>query len=92
MKTSTFLEVATRASLQVAVGLAASPASELASTTVAGSGSDTTLNTRGDYVRIDGPRCWMEFVCQNGVVFSSQIHFHSVWRDKASDYGSDFTF
>ena len=64
----------------------------LASTTVAWAGSDTTLNTQGDYVRIDGPRCWMEFVCQNGVVFSSQIHFHSVWRDKTSDYGSDFTF
>lgn len=64
----------------------------LSSTRVAWSGSDTTLNTQGDYVRIDGPRCWIEFACQNGVVFTSKIHFHTVWRDKTSDYGSNFSF
>ena len=64
----------------------------LSGTKVAWSGSDTTLNTQGDYLRIDGPRCWIEFVCQNGVVFTSQIHFHTVWRDKTSDYGSNVSF
>ncbi len=61
----------------------------LADTYIAWSGS-TTPDVQGSYVRIDGPRCWMEFVCQNGVVFPSQIHFHSVWRDKAKDYGGLF--
>lgn len=47
------------------------------------------LNASTNYVRIDGPRVWIEFVCQNGVIFSSQIHYHSVWRDHQSDYGND---
>ncbi len=64
----------------------------LSGTKIGWSGSDTPLGTQGDYLRIDGPRCWIEFVCQNGIVFPSQIHFHAVWRDKVSDYGSNFTF
>ncbi len=43
-----------------------------------------TANT--DYVRIDGPGVWIEFVCQNGVVISGQIHYHTVMRDHARDY------
>ncbi|MBS1726901.1 MAG: DUF3500 domain-containing protein [Armatimonadetes bacterium] len=64
--------------------------SELASTYVAYSGT-TTFNSQGDYVRIDGPHVWIEFVCQNGVVFSG-IHFHTVWRDRVTDYNADFGF
>ncbi|MFT4031521.1 MAG: DUF3500 domain-containing protein [Siphonobacter sp.] len=53
--------------------------------------SSTFLNANTNYVRIDGPRVWIEFVCQSGVIFSSQIHYHSVWRDHVSDYGIDLT-
>ncbi|MCX4459892.1 DUF3500 domain-containing protein [Streptomyces sp. NBC_01340] len=35
---------------------------------------------------------WVEFVCQNGVVYRDQIHYHTVYRDHTSDYGSEFTF
>ncbi|MGC4056591.1 MAG: DUF3500 domain-containing protein [Chitinophagaceae bacterium] len=47
--------------------------------------------TNGDYVRISGPEVWVEFTCQNGVVVSGQIHYHTVWRDRAHDYGLDLT-
>lgn len=64
---------------------------ELNETYVAYSGG-TGLDTQGDYVRIDGPGVWVEFVCQNGVVYRDQIHYHTVYRDHTSDYGSEFTF
>ena len=47
-------------------------------------GSFFTTNT--DYVRIDGPSVWIEFICQTGVVYRSQIHYHSVYRDHSRDY------
>ena len=43
-----------------------------------------TANT--DYVRIDGPSVWIEFICQTGVVISTQIHYHTVFRDHSRDY------
>lgn len=43
-----------------------------------------TSNT--DYVRIDGPSVWIEFICQNGVVVSNQVHYHTVMRDHNRDY------
>ena len=61
----------------------------LASTYVAYAGTGA-LTTQGDYIRVDGPRVWIEFVVQNGVVFPSQVHYHSIWRDKTADYGGDF--
>lgn len=61
----------------------------LASTYVGYTGTGA-LTTQGDYIRVDGPRGWFEFVVQNGVVFSSQVHYHSIWRDKTADYGHDF--
>lgn len=67
--------------------------SELNSTYIAFTGSATAgsastfLSTNTNYVRIDGPHVWIEFVCQTGVVFPSQIHYHTVWRDHVSDYG-----
>ncbi|MET7486006.1 DUF3500 domain-containing protein [Streptomyces sp. NPDC005538] len=64
---------------------------ELNETYIAYSGG-TALDTQGDYVRIDGPGVWVEFVCQNGVVYRDQIHYHTVYRDHTSDYGSEFTF
>lgn len=58
----------------------------LASTYVAYAGSGT-VTTKGDYFRIDGPRVWIEFSVQNGVIVKNDIHYHTVWRDKAAEYG-----
>jgi len=62
---------------------------QLANTYIAYSGTGN-LTTNADYVRIDGPNVWIEFVCQTGVVFRSNIHYHSIWRDRARDYGGNF--
>ncbi|WP_437920007.1 DUF3500 domain-containing protein [Sphingobacterium sp. LRF_L2] len=61
--------------------------SELDNTYIAYSGT-TALNTRGDYIRIDGPSVWIEWAGQGGVVFNVS-HPHSVWRDKLTDYGGN---
>jgi len=71
--------------------------SELSSTYIAFTGNATVgsastfLSSNTNYVRIDGPHVWIEFICQNGIVFPSQIHYHSVWRDHVSDYGVDLS-
>lgn len=71
--------------------------SEIDGTYIAYTGSGTSgnassfLNTNSNYVRIDGPTVWIELACQNGVVFSGQIHYHTVWRDHSHDYGVDLT-
>jgi Protein of unknown function (DUF3500) len=54
-------------------------------TYIAYSGNANLLN-QNDYVRIDGPRVWIEYSTQNGIVLSPK-HPHSVWRDRVSDYG-----
>jgi hypothetical protein len=54
------------------------------SATVGNASSFLTANT--DYVRINGPSVWIEFICQNGVVISGQIHYHTVMRDQTRDY------
>jgi hypothetical protein len=64
---------------------------ELNGTYISFSGN-ATLSNNADYVRIDGPSVWIEFVCQSGVVFQNQIHYHSVWRDHTRDYGGNYTF
>ncbi|QKS48871.1 DUF3500 domain-containing protein (plasmid) [Paenibacillus cellulosilyticus] len=58
-------------------------------TKIGWSGS-TDSTVHGSYIRIDGPRVWIEFVCQTGVAYTDQIHFHTVWRDKTADYGGSF--
>lgn len=50
----------------------------------------TPTTTQRSYLRVDGPRVWIEFVVQQGVVYSSYIHYHSIWRDKVADYGGQF--
>ncbi len=52
---------------------------------VAYSGS-TDLSDHGDYVRIDGPRVWIEFATQG------RDHVHTIWRDRLTDYGAEFSF
>lgn len=58
---------------------------ELDQTKVAYSGT-TALSGEGDYVRIDGPHVWIEFCCQ------ASDHYHTIWRDRATDYGAEFSF
>jgi hypothetical protein len=43
--------------------------------------------TVGAYVRIHGPRLWIEFSVQTGVVLSG-VHYHSIERDTRTDYGA----
>lgn len=47
--------------------------------------ANSFLTSHTDYVRIDGPGVWIEFVCQSGVVLSG-IHYHTVMRDHNRDY------
>jgi hypothetical protein len=46
----------------------------------------TNVGDRGDYVRIDGPRVWIEFATQGS------DHYHTIWRDRLTDYGAEFSF
>ncbi len=47
------------------------------------------LSTKGSYVRIDGPRLWIEFVVQPAVAKPEELHYHALWRDKLADYGGE---
>jgi hypothetical protein len=58
---------------------------ELDRTKVAYSGNPA-LGAVGDYVRIDGPHVWIEFACQGS------DHYHTIWRDRMTDYGAEFSF
>jgi hypothetical protein len=58
----------------------------LAQTYVAYAGTGT-VSANGSYFRVDGPRVWIEFSVQRGVIISSDIHYHTIWRDKTGDYG-----
>ena len=62
---------------------------QLANTYIAYSGTGS-LATISDYVRIDGPNVWIEFVVQQGAEFKTQIHYHTIYRDRARDYGGNF--
>lgn len=62
----------------------------LAQTYVGYSGSPE-LSSRGSYVRIDGPRLWMELVVQPAVAKPTELHYHALWRDKQSDYGGELS-
>ena len=48
------------------------------------------LAAQHSYLRIDGPRVWIEFVVQQGVVYGANVHYHTLWRDKTADYGGSF--
>ena len=52
----------------------------------------TPINSQNSYIRVDGPRVWIEFVVQAAVAYRSQnfVHYHSLWRDKLADYGNEF--
>jgi hypothetical protein len=50
-------------------------------------------NTEVDktYLRIDGPRVWIEISCQAGVVISGITHYHMMFRDKTLDYYNELS-
>ncbi len=49
----------------------------------------TSIDTVGAYLRIDGPRVWIEYSAQRGIILAP-AHPHTVWRDKSADYGARF--
>lgn len=53
----------------------------------AGAGNVTTTNS---YLRIDGPRVWIELSVQGGIIIRNEPHYHGIWRDKLGDYGGNF--
>jgi hypothetical protein len=57
--------------------------------TFVGFAGDTALGAKGSYVRIDGPRVWMELVVQPAIAHPQELHYHALWRDKSSDYGGE---
>ena len=61
----------------------------LAETFVGVSGAPD-LASPGAYVRIDGPRVWIEFIVQPAASDAKGIHYHTIWRDKLADYGGAF--
>ena len=60
----------------------------LAQTYVGYAGS-SNLDTFQSYFRVDGPRLWIEFSARAGVAYPFP-HWHSIWRDKLTDYGAAF--
>jgi hypothetical protein len=65
--------------------------SALENTYIGWAGANPNLASQGSYVRIDGPRAWMEIVVQGPAATPGQLHYHAVWRDETLDYGGDGT-
>lgn len=65
--------------------------SALESTYVGWAGLNPNLASQGSYIRIDGPRAWMEIVVQGPAATPGQVHYHAIWRDETLDYGGDGT-
>lgn len=59
---------------------------ELNNTYISYAGS-ASLTQSGDYVRIDGPSVWIEFIVRPGVVNPADVQYRSVYRDRKRDYG-----
>jgi len=57
--------------------------------TYVGFAGDPALGTKGSYIRVDGPRAWMELVVQPAIAHPEELHYHALWRDKQSDYGGE---
>lgn len=46
--------------------------------------------TANSYLRVDGPRAWIEFLVKGGTLNTDPVHYRSVWRDKLADYGGRY--
>ena len=64
----------------------------LENTYIGWAGVNASLAAQGSYIRIDGPRAWMEIVVQGPAAIQGQVHYHAIWRDETLDYGGDGTF
>lgn len=42
------------------------------------------------YLRIDGPRVWIEFIVKSESTLTGNVYYRSVWRDKLADYGGQY--
>ena len=66
-----------------------------ANTYVAWAGSSGTsvpnVGQQGTYVRIDGPRVWIEIAVQGGAVLRQTTHYHMIFRDKTTDYYNELS-
>lgn len=51
-------------------------------------GTKVDVDIDKTYMRIDGPRVWIEVSCQAGVVVQGLTHYHTIYRDKSFDYGA----
>lgn len=58
--------------------------SQLDQTTIAWSDS-TDLSSGSAYLRVDGPRIWVEWLNTSA---AGGLHYHTLYRDKALDYGT----
>jgi hypothetical protein len=65
--------------------------SALENTYIGWAGINANLAMQGSYIRIDGPRAWMEIVVQGPAAIPGQVHHHAIWRDETLDYGGDRT-
>ncbi|HEX8617445.1 MAG TPA: DUF3500 domain-containing protein, partial [Thermoanaerobaculia bacterium] len=63
----------------------------LEDTYIGWAGINPNLTSQGSYIRIDGPRAWMEIVLQGPSPVPGQLHYHAIWRDETLDYGGDGT-
>lgn len=62
-----------------------------AQTRIAWAGTESAgvdVDVSGTYMRIDGPRLWIEVACQSGVIIRDETHYHTMYRDKTMDYGN----
>ena len=62
---------------------------EALAATFIGYAGATDLGQEGSYVRIDGPRIWMELIVQRAIATPTELHYHALWRDKLADYGGE---
>ncbi len=69
-----------------AASLLATYEADLSKTTIAYANS-TTVDGENTYLRIDGPRVWIELVNTRSQS-TPNVHYHGVYRDKTDDYGS----
>lgn len=51
-------------------------------------GTKVDVDIDKTYMRIDGPRVWIEVSCQAGVIIQGLTHYHTIYRDKSFDYGA----
>jgi Protein of unknown function (DUF3500) len=70
----------------IAASLMKTYESQLDQTTIAFANSDT-VDGESTYLRIDGPRVWIELVNTRSQS-TPNVHYHGVYRDKNDDYGS----